>query len=182
MSSISKIQNSIISASAFAGAAVVLTGCGKGSDCQSLKEKDSCQNQQDCFWFSANTNSTDAGVCVDTSFASCDEIASSEVCNKNQWCTWQDKDKKCIFMLPTPAPPNCLWYDPNCETCNAETCLSCKSGFTLDGSQCKAPTNCLFFDPHCVTCNSDKCLTCDENFTLEDNQCIASSKPTTGSK
>lgn len=135
MSSISKIQNSIISASAFAGAAVVLTGCGKGSDCQSLKEKDSCQNQQDCFWFSANTNSTDTGVCVDTSFASCDEITSSEVCNKNQWCTWQGKDKKCIFALPTP---NCLWYDPNCATCNSEKCLTCDENFTLEDNQCLA--------------------------------------------
>lgn len=85
------------------------------------------------------------------------------VCGTCESHFYLTEDKRCLL---------CATKLPKCSFCTARNnevvCLSCQSGYTLEGEQCKAcPENCL-------RCEGDRCLNCGFGFFIDEssNKCI----------
>ena len=72
----------------------------------------------------------------------------------------------------------CVCEDPNCEICNKNGCLKCKSGFINHFTLCKPienyQSNCL--DDNCIQCTNTiekyTCTECDKGYELVMGKCI----------
>lgn len=136
--------------------------------------------------------------------ATCDTYFSNSTDTYCQTCNYFmpimiNTNKKCEWVCPNGyflnrTTQTCLTCAANCKTCYGSTlgyCLSCNTGYYLQGGLClstcpsrtykTADGFCVNCPAGCLTCNlAGECFTCDSGLTLYNLQCLSSCVFTSG--